>query len=83
MQKENPVTEIDAQKTRGTCNGGPQYNKAVTLAGTYTSCIEQPIYQLTWAISAALNLYCKGYDVGNAFKEVPAAIDPFFMYPDG
>ena len=29
-----------------------------------------------------MNLYCKGYDVGNAFAEAPAPIDPFFMIPD-
>ena len=47
-----------------------------------TTCVEQPIHRLTWAISAALNLCCKGYDVGNAFAEAPAPVDPFFMYPD-
>ena len=29
-----------------------------------------------------MNLYCKGYDVGNAFAEAPAPVDPFFMIPD-
>ena len=33
-------------------------------------------------MSAALNLYCKGYDVGNAFAEAPAPVDPFFMHQD-
>ena len=47
LQKEIPLTGIDAPKVRGTCNGGPRYGKAVTLAETYAACIEQPIYQLT------------------------------------
>ena len=69
-------------KARRACNGGRRYGEVVTLAEMYTSCVKQPIHQLTWAILAALNLYCKGYDVGNAFVEVPAPVDPFFMYPE-
>ena len=80
--KEDPITAIDQEEARGICNGGPQYGEAVTLAETYAACVKQPIHRLTWAISAALNLYCKGYDVGNAFVEAPAPVDPFFMYPD-
>ena len=30
----------NVQKACGTCNGGKQYGKAVTLAHTYASCIE-------------------------------------------
>ena len=44
LQKENPLTGIDAPKARGTCNGGPQYREAVTLAETYAACVEQPIH---------------------------------------
>ena len=82
LYKEDPITAKEIAKARGTCNGGPRYGKAVTLAETYAACVEQPIHRLTWVISAALNLYCKGYDVGNAFAEAPAPVDPFFMYPD-
>ena len=52
----------------------------MTLAETYAACVEQPIHYLTRSIAAALNLYCKGYDVGNAFAEAPPPVDPFFMY---
>ena len=82
LQKEDPLIGIKAPKTRGTCNGGPRYGEAVKLAETYTACIEQSIHQLVWVISAALNFYCKDYDVGNTFAEVSAPVDPFFMYPD-
>ena len=44
LQKENLLTEIDAPKARGTCNGGPRYGKAVTLAETYAACVKQPIH---------------------------------------
>ena len=69
-------------KARRACNGGRRYGEVVTLAEMYTSCVKQPIHQLTWAISAALNLYCKGYDGGNAFAEAPAPVNLFVMYPD-
>ena len=82
LYKEDPITALEMAKARGTCNGGPQYGVAVTLAETYAACVEQPTHRLTWAISAALNLYCKGYDVDNAFAEAPALVDPFFMHPD-
>jgi hypothetical protein len=58
-------------------DGGPRYGAAITLAKTYAACVEQPVHRLTWAISAALNLICKGYDVGNAFAEAPAPTPPF------
>ena len=80
--QEDPITAIDMAELRGKCNGGPQYEEAVTLAETYTACVEQPIHRLIWAIMTALNLYCKGYDVGNAFAEAPATVYLFFMYPD-
>jgi hypothetical protein len=60
----------------------PRYGAAITLAETYAACVEQPVHRLTWAISAAMNLICKGYDVGNAFAEAPAPTSPFFMKPD-
>ena len=82
LQKENPLTGIDAPKARGMCNDEPRYGEAVTLTEMYAACGEQPIHQLTWAISASLNLYCKGYDVGNAFPEAPAPVDPYFIHPD-
>ena len=41
IEKENPLTGIVEPKSRGTCNGGKQYGKAVTLAETYAACVEQ------------------------------------------
>jgi hypothetical protein len=82
VYKECPLTCDSIRKSRGTCNGGPLYGAAITLAETYTACVEQPVHRLTWAISAALNLICEGYDVGNAFAEAPALMSPFFMKLD-
>ena len=47
LYKEDPITAIDEAKARGICNEGPQYGEAVTLAETYTACVEQPIHRLT------------------------------------
>ena len=69
----------DATKSRGTCNGAPRYCDKSSISETYTSCVEQPIHQLTCAISAALGLTCKGYDVGNTFAEAPATKFLFYM----
>ena len=44
LQKENPLTGIDAPKARDAYNGGPQHGEAVTLAETYAVCVEQPIH---------------------------------------
>ena len=52
------------------------------MVETYAACVKQPIHRLTWSISAALNLYCKGYNIGNAFVEAPPSIDLFYIYPD-
>jgi hypothetical protein len=82
VNKEDPLTGDTIRKSRGTCNGGPRYGAAITLAETYAACVEQPVHRLTWAISAAMNLICNGYDVGNAFAEAPAPTSPFFMRPD-
>ena len=80
LYKEDPITAVESAKTKGTCNVGPRYREAVTLAEMYAACVKQPICQLTWAISVALNLYCKGCDIGNAFAEAPAPVNLIFMY---
>ena len=72
----------DQTKARGTCNGSPQFFNANNLGKTFAACLEQPTHRLTWAISAALGLICKGYDIRNAFAEAPADSYDFYMKPD-
>ena len=72
----------DVTKSRGTCNGGPQFCNRFTLIETYAVCVAQPIHHFTWAISVALNLVCKDYDDDNVFVEAPAPTYKFFMQPD-
>ena len=87
LYKEDPLTGIDIEKSRSICNGGARYGEAITLAETYAVCVEQPVHRLTWALltwalSAALNLKCVGYDVGNALAEAPAPKSLFYMKVD-
>ena len=81
---ENTDGEINKNgiKSRGAYNGGPWYCDKSILAETYATCVEQPIQQLMYAITAVTNLVYKGYDVGNAFAEVQAPNFEFFMQPD-
>ena len=82
LYKIDPVTLIDTEKSRGTCNGGQRHGKVVTLAETYAACVEQPVHRLTWATFAALNYIGLGCDVSNAFAEAPGPKEPFYMEVD-
>ena len=47
IYKEDPLTDLDIEKSRGICNGGPRYGEAITLAETYAACVEQLVHRLT------------------------------------
>jgi hypothetical protein len=59
----------DIEKSQGTCNGGPQYGKVITIAENYTACIKQPTNCLTWALIAALNYIGLSVNTQNAFAK--------------
>ena len=81
--KEDPITGEMKAKLRATCcNGGKKYGKAVTLAETYATCVEQPACRLYWSLVAALCLLAMGADAGNAFAEAPPATQIFYMRID-
>ena len=82
MMKEDPLTGALKKKARATCNGGKKYGKAVTVAETYATCVEQPTCRLYWAVTASENLIAMGADAGNAFAEAPPATEPFYMRID-
>jgi hypothetical protein len=69
-------------KARGTCNGGKRYGKAVTLAHTYASCVEQPSARIFWSLAALNGMRVLGADAGNAFGEAPPPVQPFYMAID-
>ena len=70
------------QKARGTCNGGKQCGKAVTLAHTHASCVEQPAARLFHALAALEGMTIPGADASNAFAEAPAPVSPLHMKID-
>ena len=82
VYKIDPVSLESHPKSRGTCNGGTRHGKVITLAETYAACVEQPAHRLTWALTAGLNYYALGCDVGNAFAEANGPKDPFYMEVD-
>ena len=82
MLKEDPITSVLKKKARATCNGGKKYGKAVTVAETYATCVEQPACRLYWSLTAAECLLAMGADAGNAFAEAPPATEPFYMRID-
>jgi hypothetical protein len=73
IMKEDPITGLLRRKSRATCNGGKKYGKAVTVAETYATCVEQPACRVYWAMTAQLCLIAMGADAGNAFAEAPPA----------
>ena len=82
LMKEDPLTGILRRKSRATCNGGKKYGKAVTVAETYATCVEQPACRVYWAMTAQACPIAMGADAGNAFAEAPPATEPFFMRID-
>jgi hypothetical protein len=82
LMKEDPLTGILKRKAWATCNGGKKYGKAVTVAETYATCVEQPACKVYWAMTAQLCLIAMGADAGNAFAEAPPATEPFYMRID-
>jgi hypothetical protein len=83
LYKIGPITIEDIAKSRGTCNGGPgHHGKVITIAETYTACMEQPAHHLMWALIAAFNFSGLGIDISNAFAKTPPPKDPFYMQVD-
>jgi hypothetical protein len=81
--KEDPITREPILKSRGTCNGGKKYGKAVIVAETHATCVEQPACRLYWSVTAASEcLLAMGADAGNAFAEAPPATEVFYMQID-
>ena len=80
--KQCPVTGQLIYKARATCNGGPRYGRAVTMAETYATCVEQPACRMYWSLTAIYNLLAMGADAGNAFAEAPPHQQKFFMRVD-
>jgi hypothetical protein len=71
------------RRSRNCCDGSPRAApKLHALAETYASCVEQPIFRMFCALSAALNLQIFGGDAQDAFAHSPAPKIPTFIRID-
>ena len=82
LTKIDLITGATIYKACCTCNGGKRYGKAVTLAETYATCVEQPVCRLYWIMTSSEGYIAMGADPGNAFAEAPPPIQPFYMIID-
>jgi hypothetical protein len=82
LLKQCPLTGNLIYKARATCNGGSRYGRAVTMAETYATCVEQPASRMYWSLTASHNLLAMGADAGNAFAEAPPPLQKFYMRID-
>ena len=70
------------KKSRCVCNGNPRRKGTVTLAHTFTACLEQPGARTFWASSALLQMIVLGADASNAFAEAPPPKAPLYVEID-
>ena len=69
-------------KARGTCNGCKRYDRAITMAPKYASCVEQSASCMFWSLAALNGMTVIGTDAGNSFAEADPLKDPLFMSID-
>lgn len=79
--KQCPLIGKLIYKARGTSDGGPCYGRAVTMAETYATCVEQPAC-IYWALTASQNLLVMGADAGNAFAKALPPFQKFYLRID-
>lgn len=70
------------RKARNCCDGSPRAAPELKLANTYSSCIEQPIMRLFFAICANEGYSVIKVDATNAYANSPPPDQPTFVYID-
>ena len=70
------------RKARNCCDGSPRAAPELNLANTYSSCIEQPIMRLFFAICAKEGYFVIKVDATNAYANSPPPDQPTFVYID-
>ena len=70
------------QKARAPCNGSPCIHGTVMLEETYVDSLDQTIFNISWAISAAKYHIIIGPDASNKFIESLTPKAPLFMSLD-
>ena len=70
------------KQARCVCNGNPRRKDIITLAHTFTACLEQPGTRSFWSSAAYFNMLGLGADASNAFAEAPAPKAPLYVIVD-
>jgi hypothetical protein len=70
------------RKARNCCDGSPRAAPELNLANTYSSCIEQPIMRLFFAICAKEGYFVIKVDATNAYANSPPPDQATFVYID-
>ncbi|KAI2501346.1 retrotransposon [Fragilaria crotonensis] len=70
------------RKARNCCDGSPRAAPELKLANTYSSCIEQPIMRLFFALCANEGYLIIKVDATNAYANSPPPDQPTFVYID-
>ena len=70
------------RKARNCCDGSPRAAPQLTLANTYSSCIEQPCMRMFFALCAQEGFVCLKVDATNAYANSPPPEQPTFVRID-
>ena len=77
------VKRDGTRRSRNCCDGSPRAAPLLhRLASTYSSCVEQPVQRLFFALSAALGYRVYGGDAVDAYAHSPAPDVPTFVTID-
>ena len=70
------------RKARNCCDGSPRSAPQLKLANTYSSCIEQPVMRMFFALCAHEGYIALKVDATNAYANSPPPDQPTFVYID-
>ena len=70
------------RKARNCCDGSPRAAPELKLANTYSSCIEQPIMRLFFALCAIEGYLSIKVDATNAYANSPPPDQPTYVFID-
>jgi hypothetical protein len=71
------------RRARNCCDGSPRAAPTLhAIASTYSSCVDQPIQRLFYALSARMNYRVYGGDAQDAFAHSPGPSVPTFVHID-
>jgi hypothetical protein len=71
------------RRSRSCCDGSPQAAPMLhQVASTYSSCVEQPVQRLFFALAAAIDMKVYGGDAQDAFAHSSPPATPTFIIID-